>query len=142
MSRCQAPGHGRSRPVVAVAPLAVPRWGGIRRVRVPGTGPCPVRRSPQGRSTGELPGFLADERDLGSVGEYRVHVELRSADHEVDVDLRGVHPLVRLSVERIRDAESVGDVTGGVLVEQRAVEEVARLADTRLLRDERELAEP
>src|SRR4051794_17971003 len=91
---------------------------------------------------GELPLLVADERELGSVGQHSVHRELRPADHEVNVDPRGVHALVGLSVERIRDAESVGDVAGGVLVEQRAVEEGARLADPRLLRDERELAEP
>src|SRR5438067_8739705 len=91
---------------------------------------------------GELPLLVADERELGSVGQHSVHCELRAADHEVDVDLRGVHSLVRLSVERIWDAESIGDVAGGVFVEQRAVEEGARLADTRLLRDERELAKP
>jgi hypothetical protein len=53
-----------------------------------------------------------------------------------------VHPLVRLAVERSTEAHAVRDVTRRVLVEQRVVEERPGLADARLLRHERELAEP
>src|SRR5262245_61584362 len=90
---------------------------------------------------GELPLLVANEGDLSAVREHCVHLELRPADHEVHVGLRDVHPFVRLPLERSRNPESVGDVAGGVLVEQRVVEERARLADTRVLRHERELAE-
>src|SRR5262249_54183522 len=95
------------------------------------TGSGAASGSPSSRDQlrGDLPLLVADERHLGTVRQDRIDLELRPPDHEVDVDVRDVHPLVRLSVERIRDPESVGDVAGRVLVEERVVEERARLAD-------------
>src|SRR4051812_6563526 len=91
---------------------------------------------------GELPLLGTDQGHFGSVRHECVDLDFRAADHEVDVDVRDVHPLVRLALEAVRKPEAVGDVTRGVLVEQRVVEELPRLAHARLLRDERELAEP
>src|SRR5690242_15334337 len=91
---------------------------------------------------GELPLLVANERNLGAVGQHRIHFELRAADHEVDVHVRDIHRLVGLAVERIRDPEAVRDVARGVLVEESVVEERPGLADAGLLRHERQLAEP
>src|SRR5205823_14437856 len=54
--------------------------------------------------------------------------QLGPADHEVGVDGRDVHPLARLSVEDLRDAEAVGDVARRVLVVERVEERRVRLA--------------
>ena len=57
-------------------------------------------------------------------------------------DVRDVEAVVRLAVDDEREAGAVRDVAGRVLVEERVVEERARLADARLARHERDLAEP
>src|SRR5205823_6707815 len=90
----------------------------------------------------EMPFLFAYERNLGAVRQDGVHLELRRSDHEIDVDVADVGRRVGLAVERIREAHPVGDVTGRVLVEERVEEKRPGLADTRLVRDQRELTEP
>src|SRR3954454_3337229 len=106
------------------------------------TGAAPGSPNSSDQLRGELPLLVANQGNFGSIRQEGVHLEVRAADHEVDVDVRVVHPLVRLAVEDIRQPEAVGDVARGILVEQRAVKELAGLAAPRLLRHERELAEP
>ena len=89
----------------------------------------------------ELPYVLTQDRHRFAVGGEAVDLQLGTANHEVGMDVRDVHVVARISVEGVRDAEAVGDVAGGVLVEQRVVERDAGLADTRRAVDERELTE-
>ena len=63
------------------------------------------------------------------------------ADHEVDVDLAVVDARDVLVADGEREAAAERDVAGGVLVEQRVVEDGAERADAALAVDERDLAE-
>src|SRR5215471_5042830 len=116
------------------------------RKRPPLSSPVSGAASPSPSSCdqlrGELPLLVANQGNLGAVRQHRVDLELRAADHEVDVDVRHVAPLTRLALERVRQTHPVGDVTGRVLVEEGVVEERVGLADPRLAGDESELAEP
>src|SRR3954447_13254112 len=91
---------------------------------------------------GELPGFVADERHRTPVGENCVDLEVRAADHEVDVYVRFVQTLARLTVDDEGQACAVGDVAGRVLVEKRVVEERSRLAHAGFVSNERGLTQP
>src|SRR5438477_6672787 len=107
-----------------------------------GSGAAPSSPSSCAQLRGELPLLSADQRHLRPVCQHRVDLELRPADHEVDVHLRVVAPLPRLTLEGVRQPRSVRDVAGRVLVEERVEEKSPGLTDAGLPRDERELAEP
>ena len=90
----------------------------------------------------DLPVAAAEDGHALAGGGDAVDLELRRADHEVDVRAARVHARsVRLFDEE-REAVAERDVAGGVLVEQRVVEDGAERPDPPLAVDERELAEP
>src|SRR6187549_1971077 len=86
---------------------------------------------------GEHPGVVVDHRYLGAASLHAEHGDLRSADHEVRVDDGVVVAAGRelvvaqllAAVERALDPLAPRDVAGGVLVEERVVEDDAGLAD-------------
>ena len=86
---------------------------------------------------------MPEHRDaLAGFGD-AVDVELRAADHEVDVDLALVDALpLGLVGHLIREAVAERDVAGGVLVEERVEEDRLQRPDPPAPVDERELAEP
>src|SRR5436190_6121742 len=67
----------------------------------------------------DLPVAAAKHRYALAVRGDAVHVELRRADHEVDVLAALVHARDVLRVDEEREAASERDVAGGVLVEER-----------------------
>src|SRR6187399_3224098 len=87
---------------------------------------------------GEYPGVVGDHRHLGARALDAEHRDLGAADHEVRVDdgvvvAAGGELIVAqllAAVERALDPLAPRDVAGGVLVEERVVEDDAGLADT------------
>src|SRR6185312_15067464 len=76
------------------------------------------------RSLSDLPDAAAQHRRARAVGGEAIDRDLVPADHEVDVDHAGVDAFaVRVVAHRERERLSERDVAGGVLVEQRVVED-------------------
>src|SRR5215204_4441070 len=97
----------------------------------------------------ENKGVVADDRHLRAVRRQPGDIHFRPADHEIGVDERVADPLgpplVRIlwlfAFEREVEPRAVGDVAGGVLVEEDVVEDETRLADARAAVHERDLAQ-
>src|SRR5207302_2576708 len=71
----------------------------------------------------ELPRGVAEDEDALAVARDPGDVDLGTADHEVEVDLALVDPLAVLLADALLVRGPEGDVAGGVLVEQRVVED-------------------
>ena len=133
--------HGPSPRRPAPLRRASPRGAPLHpvRPRTAGVGGAGGSRVP----SLDLPGAAAEHGDGVAVARDAVDVELRRADHEVDVDAARVEPL---PVGLVVTPQLVGvperDVARGVLVEERLVEDRVERADPALAVDERELAEP
>jgi hypothetical protein len=83
-----------------------------------------------------------EDRHRRPVPRDPVDLDLRASDHEVDVDAGDVDAFVAAngSLDR-RGRPPVGDVAGGVLVEQRLQEQHAGLTDAAVARHQSDLAE-
>src|SRR5581483_12032290 len=79
----------------------------------------------------EHPDVVAQERDDGSVGQDRVDLDVRSADHEVGMHVRDVHAVDDAAFHGLGIRAAVGHVARRVLVEQRLEEHLTRLPDAR-----------
>src|SRR5436305_8629315 len=85
---------------------------------------------------------VADQRYAPAACVDAGHLELRAADHDVEVRRRAVDRARGRLRPRAPEAAAEGDVRGGVLVEQRVVVDTACFADAGGGVDERDLAEP
>ena len=91
----------------------------------------------------DLPGALPEHGDALTGFRDAVDVELRAADHEVDVNLALVHALpLGLVGHLVGEAVAERDVARSVLVEERVEEDRLQRPDPSAPVDERELAEP
>ena len=77
----------------------------------------------------QLPDVVAEDRHRLAVAGEPVDLELRAADHEVGVHVGDVDAFAGLAGDCLDDREAVGDVAGGVLVEQRVEEREPGLPD-------------
>src|SRR3979411_777929 len=72
----------------------------------------------------DLPSAAAQQWNALATGANSRHRDVIAADHEVDGDLALVDPLlIRLAFDGEAEALAQRDVAGGVLVEQRVVED-------------------
>src|SRR5438270_3233822 len=72
-------------------------------------------------SSGKHPLVATQDRDRCAAPLEAVHLQLATADHHVGVDRRVVHA-VGAARDQVGEAGAVGDVRGGVLVEERVQE--------------------
>src|SRR5215471_17119866 len=79
----------------------------------------------------DLPGASADQGDSAPASVDGGCLELRAPDHDVEVRRRAVDATSRFLRAGAAETGTEGDVRGGVLVEERRVEDAARLADPR-----------
>src|SRR5262249_2654740 len=89
----------------------------------------------------KLPVAVAEHRHAPAGARQTSYVELRRADHEIDVDAAVVDARQVALVDGEREAVAERDVARGVLVEQGVVEDRAERTDTALAVDERDLAQ-
>src|SRR3954469_16437109 len=107
-------------------------------VRIQPFGGGPNR--PAAAPLSELPVAAAEDRHALAVRGDAVDLQLRGADHEVDVGAALVHALEVVSLDEEREAAAEGDVARRVLVEQRVVEHGAERGGAALGVGERNLA--
>ena len=89
-----------------------------------------------------LPAAAGEHGDLVAVAGHAADLQLRRADHEVDVDVGHVELLAgRLVGREEGEGAAERDVRGGVLVDQGVVEDGVEGADAALAVDQGDLAE-
>src|SRR4051794_15859367 len=107
---------------------------------------CPFNRSgtsPGATGSLDRPAPVPKDGDLVPILADAVDLHFRRTDHEVGVDLRDVAALaVLVGADREGVVRAERHVRGGVLVEERVVEDGAERADPARAVDERDLAEP
>src|SRR5690242_17039420 len=94
------------------------------------------------RARSDLPGAVADQRDGPILRIEARDLELRAADHHVEVDGGAVQAAHRLLRARADEAGTERDVRGRVLVEERVEVDATGLTDARPAVDECDLPEP
>src|SRR3954471_23381603 len=99
------------------------------------------RSAPDGFSRSDLPGAGAQHRDAPAVSGDPNHVDVVAADHEIDVGPAAVDAVAVLVADAVQVRGAEGEMAGGVLVQQRVVEDRAQGADAAVAVDQRDFAE-